>query len=566
MAKYRCEPLAELARQLHFAPAVRRAQQIERAEQLYWKIDPQQAYPLTYITYQITGYRSDDDRASRTTLVGAAVSDDLLTLVTDLSQTLERGFEDYTPRPLSQAELARRLNVAQRSIARYRKQGLFARRLTVETSRGRRFKLGFLPESIDRFLAHRGEMIEQASRFARIDEPTRHQMILRARRIAGRSDASPYRVAQHLAAKYDRSVEAVRQILIHHDQHDPRFAIFPDHSPRLTDRQKHVLLRAWRRGVRVNQMARRYGKTRDAIYSAVGQAQADALARIKLDPITSPTFNRPDAEMVILQRPATIDPDDVPNDTDPLDRATLDLLPHPIAEICHRPLPSAADEQSQFVRYNFCKYRAAQLRDALDRYHPSHEQIDWIHTYIRHAAMLQRHLVCQYLREVARVARYHTPAGADPDVFERRLAIGTHTLFEQIETYDAGRGGRFIAALRWGLMRQYARQRKTVRTRSLRLIGAWLAAQRRLDGWLDAVDEFPRDLIACRFDLPLRPASMPRTLAQVSEQMHRPYIMVSRHDRLAMFALRRAAGWENMRLHHALPLRLRVVAASRRPK
>jgi RNA polymerase sigma factor (sigma-70 family) len=460
MADYRCEPIAELARQMGFTPPARRRRQIDRAEKLYWQLDPVQNYPLEFVIYHITGYRAGEQDES-VLMVGRAVQDDLLKFVEEVGDTLNDSAEDYNPPAMDLPELCSQLNVSSKTISRYRRAGLFARRFVFA---GGRKKLGFLPASVERFLESRPHQTQAASRFSRIDESTRHAILTRARRIAGRVDTSPYIVARHLAEKFGRSTETIRRLLVEHDRAHPRFAVFPDHTPPLTEKQQRVIHRAYHRGISVARLAEHFGKSRDAIYRAINHQRALAVRQLDISFIKSPTFDLPDAEQVILDpaRP------DVPVAAKAVDESpsttpghqAMDALPTYLSQLTPPAPPDRVTEQNLFARYNYLKYRAALLRDRLDKYHPAAGDLDRISTWLRRAAGIKQYLVQCYLRLVVSVARKHAASlgrSAGQSLIDL-IGEGNLVLLDAIDQFDAGRGNRFSTYLTWALMRHFATQ------------------------------------------------------------------------------------------------------------
>ena len=83
--QFACQPLAELTHQLLLAPSPKRVEQVRRAERLHDEIDVDRNYPLHFVTFRITGYRSESDDA---TLVGAALRADLRLLIDMLSRSV----------------------------------------------------------------------------------------------------------------------------------------------------------------------------------------------------------------------------------------------------------------------------------------------------------------------------------------------------------------------------------------------------------------------------------------------------------------------------------------------
>lgn len=453
MPAFLSQALDDLTHQMAFTPPERRRVQMDRAEDLYWQTDPDIAYPLDYVIYRITGYRPD--ASHDTMLVGAAVRRDLLLLVDQLSATLQERIIDYDPRPIDQPTLSRQLGVTAKTISRYRRQGLFTRRLVWPDGKQR---VAFLPGSVQRFLAANSAKIEQAGKFSRMDDTMRHKIITRARRIAGRVEVSMFRTAEHLAKRTGRSTEAVRRLLLENDKRDPRVAIFPDHTPPLSEKQQRVIHRAYHRGIAVSRLVRRFRKTRTAIYRSINRRRAAAIGQLTIRYVTNPMFNRADADEVILDSPA---PEGV-IESQPAARETDPFTPYLPRMLDAAPL-NAADERTLFVRFNYLKFRADALRKSLDPYEPSSTVLDRIETYLRRAVTIKHQLVRSNMRLIVSVARKHQSAGgrAKAANLSEMVSEGSLALMEAIETFDPARGNRFSTYLTWALMRRFAQMATT---------------------------------------------------------------------------------------------------------
>lgn len=452
MPEFRSENFVELLRQLSYSPPERRRTQMDRAELLYWQTDPDAIYPFAYIVWRITKFQPEYGGGA--ILVGKAIRDDLLLLVERLSETLDDPISSYDPPPYDLDAIAKKLKVSKKTISRYRREGLFGRRLIFKN--GRR-KLAFLEPSVERFLASRPTRINRAANFTRIDENTEHQIILRARRITARTDASPFGVAKHLAGKYGRSVETVRQLLLRHDREHPRFALFPDHTPPLTEKQKQIIHRSYHRGISVARLAKRYGKARDAIYRAINLMRAETLRELEISWIRSPTFDLPEAESIILDSSV---PDRAPtrrrrkkaNDAILLDEDQQ--LPHELLSLFDEPALDETTEQLLFARFNYLKYRAAILISTLDRYRPTSSTLDQIETYLRRAVTIKERLARANLRPVLMVARQNSQTSNRP--LAMLVTEGVGVLLQAIDRFDASKPGRFANFVSYALARYFA--------------------------------------------------------------------------------------------------------------
>jgi len=547
---YRCEPLAELAKQLRFAPPARRRRQIDQAEQLYWQIEPERNYPLEYVTYRITGYRPDES-VEPATLVGAALRDDLITLADDLAQSLDLAADDFDQPAFTTEQLAEQLNVTPRTIKRYRKQGLFARYAVHPTSRGPRKQAVFLAQSIDRFRAAHGEKLDDAAAFERLTADQRQRIITRARRIASRVDVSPFRVAAHLSRDFDCHSETIRRLLINHDAHDPRFAIFRDYRAPLSERDQRLIARAYRRGVAVRHIRERFGCRADAIYRAVAIQRGKSLATVDLTYVASPTFELPDADQVILgpdlPRVSLAQPD--ADEQRPLIAAPID----------------AEAEATLFARYNYLKCRAAAVRDQIDALRPSARLLDEAETLVRRAQRTRWRIERAFEPIVLAVAQRHH--GSGKDVSDRSLAalqrIGRRVFHRSINAFDVAKNNRFHTYLSYALTRRFARKPRQVRRHRPPAV-----LPRRFDpppadrvvtlrAMLDRLDDRRAVLLARHYGAidPQGQTTEPQPLRDIAPERRISFTMAQRLARLGYRDLARLALQQSLNVRELLPLR-----------
>src|SRR5262249_46990336 len=158
--------------QARFAPREERLEQIARAETLLGEIQSEKNYPYEYLWYRIKGYRPET--APELLLNGSGIRHDLRLFIEDLSGTVGQTAEPV----LTVDAVSRRYNVTSRTVTRWRRQGLVARRFII----GGRTKVGFLESSVARFVeAHRAQ-VDRGSRFRQLTDAERDEIIRRARR------------------------------------------------------------------------------------------------------------------------------------------------------------------------------------------------------------------------------------------------------------------------------------------------------------------------------------------------------------------------------------------------
>src|SRR5262249_55066907 len=164
-SSYRHPALKQLKeQQARFAPKERRLEQIDRAEQLLAEIDPGRCYPYEYLCFRITGYRPEGTPAL--VLDGHDVAHDLRLFVEDLSGTVGQTAERAPEPVLTVDAVSRRYNVSTRTVARWRDQGLVARRFVIDG----RTKVGFLESSLARFVEAHREQVDRGSRFRQLND------------------------------------------------------------------------------------------------------------------------------------------------------------------------------------------------------------------------------------------------------------------------------------------------------------------------------------------------------------------------------------------------------------
>jgi len=256
------ERLGEVASELRFGSkqALRRA--VERAEQLAAEIDPGRAYPDDWIVFRLTGYRPE--RSEVVTVDGAELLGDLSALTEGLCERAGIWI-DEAPGALTVEELCDRWNVSRKTVERYRRRGLIARR--VDVGGGRR-RLVFTDASVAAFERRLGGAIERAGRFDRMPGAVAE----RVRRWAGRYRSmlgwDDAQIAARLAVRPGRSERAVRAAIAGDGASRPRS---------VSAREEMVAWRAARRGIEPARVAERTARTVRGVQRGIERARLRTL-------------------------------------------------------------------------------------------------------------------------------------------------------------------------------------------------------------------------------------------------------------------------------------------------
>ncbi len=449
--QFACPALADLARQLLFTPPMRRVEQLKRSERLHDELQADGLYPLEFVVYRITGYRSDYQQDDL--LVGEAVQRDLRLLIDQLSYSIDEPANDHDP-VFSGEQLAKRWNVSTKTLSRWRKLGLRWRWVLTEDGRTR--QVVYPQRSVELFAKFHTPVIKRATGFSHIAESDKQRLIERARRIASAHEVSPHQLAAHLARRTGRAVETLRLILLKYDQEQPERAIFKDRTQPLSGHEKRIIVRAFRMGVPMRKIVQRFERTRASLYRVIYEARAQQLRQMKLPYHELATFGREDAQAVYLRGL----PEATGGDLVKRPRVKVDDLPVNLQTVFAGPMLTGARQQALLVRINYLHYRAAQLREQLDRYHPRAGQLDLMEAWVKQAQMFRSELIQGTAPMVLSAVRQHfvnqPKVGGWAHRFLPVLQQAMKVQAECIDQFDIGGKTSFQAYLNWALLRHLA--------------------------------------------------------------------------------------------------------------
>ena len=450
---FACDEFANLARQLLFSPADRRQEQVQRAEHLHDELAADRNYPFDFVSFRVTGYRTESK--SQTIVPGDVLQSDLRLIIDQLSwsATIPVQKSESVESP---EQIAERLNVSTKTVDRWRKKGLRWRWAQLP---GQNQKQLVIPVTALRiFLARNKQQVERAARFTHLEPQLRQKIIDRARRIAQARNISLHLVSRHLARRVGRSIQTVRATLERHDRDHPGNEIFADRTKPLTDREKCIVCRAHRMGVPVPKICQRFKRSRSTIMRLVRKQRAAVIRDLPIAFVHSPTFDRDDADKVILR----------PEPTSSSSRARnvpVDDLPDVFQPLFRQPRLGGELSRSLLIRLSYLRYKAASLRDRLDRFEPRAGDMDRIEQYLNEALALRNRVVSSSLPLLLAVARRHVGSLADSSttktVLGHLLEASIPTLIEAVDTVDTARKQSFEAYLTWHLMRFYAQSSST---------------------------------------------------------------------------------------------------------
>ncbi len=354
-----------------------------------------------------------------------------------------------------------------------------------------------------------------------------------------------------------RSVETIRYTLKHFDQKHPDLAIFPDRTGPLNQEAKEGIYRQYRRGVPVEELSRRYGRTRASIYRVINEMRAEAIMELQLDYIDNEAFAKRNAARVILS-PMPRDDKKARSPRPPSG------LPPYLASLYEVPLLNREQEVHLFRKFNFLKYRASRLRQQLDLARPKSVLMDEIEQLYDAAVEVKNKIVLSNLRLVVSIAKRHV---TQTEEFFGLVSDGNMSLIRAAEKFDYARGNKFSTYASWAIMKNFARtiphefkHRDRFRTSSDEMFvgtedlrpgqyeqeSAQRLREMQIGKILSRLDEREQQIIISRFGLGHR--AEPRTLKEVGAQMGVTKERIRQIEARALSKLRMAAEEERIEL------------------
>ena len=429
--------------QARFAPRERRLEQIDRAEGLLAEIDPGRCYPYEYLCFRITGFRPEGSPAL--VLDGKDVRHDLRLFVEDLSGTVGQTAEQAAEPVLTVDAVSRRFNVSTRTVARWRGQGLVARRFVIDG----RTKVGFLESSLARFVATHRDQVDRGTRFRQLTDAERDEIVRRARRMAEHGRGGLVEIARRIARKLGRSTETVRTTLKATTATTPTGPSSPPRAARSTTRPRS----------RSTSSTAAASRSRCWPASSTGPGRASTGSSTRCAPAgcwpsssnSCPTrrSTTPGAATPILGPMPEPADGRAPRRT----KAPKGLPPY-LASLYEVPLLGREQEAHLFRKMNYLKFAANRLRERLDPARARTADLDEIERLQEDALAVKNQIIRANLRLVVSIAKRHV--GPSNNFFEL-VSDGNMSLIRAVEKFDYARGNKFSTYASWAIMKNFAR-------------------------------------------------------------------------------------------------------------
>jgi RNA polymerase sigma factor (sigma-70 family) len=438
-------------------------EQVSRAERLLLEIDEGKQYPYQYICFRITDYRPES--YPDLLIGGADLKQDVGQFIREVAGSIDP--RALTPQPvesmpepvLTLEEVSKKLNVSTKTINRWRRRGLIG---VPVLSHGRRV-VGFLPSLLDLFLKANKDRVEKSARFSQMSEQEKEDILRRARRLSRVAGGTLTEVSRRIARRLGRSPETVRYTIKNFDRQHPDQALFPSMTGPLDDEAKQIIYNSYRRRISVDQLAKRFRRTRTSIYRVINEVRAQQLLEQPLEYIHHACFDDPSLEASI-QAPM---PDAEEYEAKKHTMSAPKDVPPELASCYDYPLLSKEQEQHLFRKMNFLKYRASKLREGLDPARARIQDLKQIEEFQKQANEVKDLLINANLRLVVSVAKKHLYKS---DNLWELISDGNMSLIRAVEKFDFGRGFKFSTYATWAIMKNFARSIPEEKTRRERYV------------------------------------------------------------------------------------------------
>lgn len=548
--------------QVRLASPERRWEMARNAELLAEELVAERGYPLDYLCFRLTGFRPEGGRGDPGALVrGEDARHDVRLFLDDLAATVTIPLEQAAEPVLTVEEVGRRYNVSTRTVARWRRQGLAARRFKIAG----RAKVGFLQSSVARFVAAHQKQVERGGKFRLVSDDEREEIIRRARKlkVTAVGPVGLVEVARRIARTMERSTETIRSTLRAYDREHPDRAIFPETSGPLDEATKQVIAAQHRRGISVEVLARQYKRTRSSIYRVVNEVRANKLLAGKLEFMMHESFDKAltgrSLKAEILAPEAPVAPDAPP----PRKARAPKGLPPYLASLYEVPLLTREQEMHLFRKMNFLKFLANRLREQLDPAKAKSSELDDIEQLQEQALEVKNLIISANLRLVVSIAKRHV--GPSNNFFEL-VSDGNMSLIRAVEKFDWSRGNKFSTYASWAIMKNFARtipeenyrrdrfvtgheemfdSAADTRTDELEIESTQKRMQDGVKGMLSRLEERERRIIMSRFGLA---GSREMTLEQLGRELGITKERVRQIEARAQEKLRKIAKEEKLDL------------------
>jgi len=450
MRQIKNQNLAELLIQLRFTPQKQRRKQLDSAEKLLAIIKSDKEYPFEFVCFHITGFHPKA-LPEQQPIKGDELADDLRIFIAKLSSQLALAAAEQDQKVYTIKELAASFDVSTKTIHRWRKRGLIARKFVFDDGKKR---LGFLQSAVDKFLKENPNLIAKAKIFKRLTKKEEQLIIKQARALSAKTTLSRYQIIDQIAAKLGKAHETIRYTLLNYEKAHPDKPISHEPPGVVSPAEAAELYKIFKQGCDVKELMSRFGRSKSSIYRIINQQRARALLVRKIGFVASDEFLEENAKQRFLVKPVSVEKPLSPKTIEPLELASESLLPKYLQALRDTPVLNREREVELFRRYNYLKYLACVTRAGMKPTRVRSDRLNEIENYLAEAETIKKTVIEANLRLVVSIAGKHATNGAN---FLELVSKGNFALTKAVEEFDYTRDIRFSKAASLSIAKEYAK-------------------------------------------------------------------------------------------------------------
>jgi len=422
--------------QLRFAPQSRRRKQLDAAEKLFEVIDKDKDYPFEFVCFRITGFHPKGETAQQL-IKGDELADDLRFFISKLSSQIAQPASGQSEKVYTIEELAKIFCVSTKTIHRWRKRGLIARKFIFDD--GKKY-FGFLQSAVDKFALANPDLTAKAQTFERMADKQKQQIVKQAVKLATTTGLSRHQIINRIAAKTDKAHETVRYTLLNYEKAHPEKVIFKKPSGIVDTAAAGEIYKLYKQGCGIKELIMRFNRSKSSIYRIINMRRARALLAKRIEFVASDEFLKDSTDEKILSKPVGVRKRPPGKRIKPFELFGEHLLPEYLQILKDAPVLNKEREIELFHRYNYLKYLACIKRTSIKPNRVSSAQLKEIENYLAQAEDIRRTLIGANLRLVVSIASKHIRSGVS---FPELVSRGNFALINAVEEFDYTMGFRF---------------------------------------------------------------------------------------------------------------------------
>lgn len=438
MAAFRHNQIATLAGELLKAPAGTRRAHVERLAALLPDLQPDRLYAYEYVFHRITHQQTSIKAV--VVIRGSDLQHDLGLMLRQVSQSAPPNAYEGEDRVRTLEQIASAQRVTLTTLRRWGLEGLPV--CTYVFEEGRRH-WGVRASLLEKFLASRAG--EAGRRSPRLDADERGALEKKARALAS-DGVTAAEIVRKLAEESGRSPSSIRRLL-----NRPEKKGRGTSARGLSISDTSELVRRYRAGESVRQLADRFKRTEAAIYRALHRALVDEVIAETIDCMPSPDFEGKKAEETCLGEEGlfTYPPEITPD----MPKAPAGLPPY-LAELYTIPLLPREREMQLFRKYNYIKHLMLRAQESIRRAGYKTGRLERYEELRNAAEAVRTILIRCNLRLVVGIAKRHV--SPTKNILEL-VSEGNMCLMRAVECYDYRREARFATYATWAVTKHFAR-------------------------------------------------------------------------------------------------------------